>query len=130
MIVADTHSWIYYLSENPALSPLARRRLDAERETSEILVSTISIWEFLLLTERSRLELRQSPQAWLQACDSLPFLRYIPIDAAVVVESRNLPKIHADPADRFILATAKLLNVPVVSKDERFKLYPDISVVW
>ena len=41
-----------------------------------------------------------------------------------------LPDIHADPADRLIVATAQALDCTLISKDRRLRRYPDVEVIW
>ena len=50
-------------------------------------------------------------------------LTAIPLSLPVLVKSTELPPHHKDPADRFIIATALIRGVPVVTTDRRYKDY-------
>jgi PIN domain nuclease of toxin-antitoxin system len=47
----------------------------------------------------------------------------IDISLEIALKSTTLPRIHKDPADRFIIATAQLYKIPVVTKDKMFNEY-------
>ena len=50
-------------------------------------------------------------------------LTVLPLSPEVMAKSVNLPEIHKDPADRFIIASALLNGLPVVTTDRRFPEY-------
>jgi PIN domain nuclease of toxin-antitoxin system len=48
----------------------------------------------------------------------------------IIVESTRLPgEFHKDPADQLIVATARLLNCPVVTEDAKILNYPHVSTI-
>ena len=55
-------------------------------------------------------------------------LSLIPLSEEVMFKATELPEVHRDPADRFIIATAILSNLPVVTTDRRFRDY-EIQVI-
>ena len=59
-----------------------------------------------------------------------PAMTIVPIDEEIARRSVELPDIHQDPADRFILATAVEMGWPVVSRDNQFPEYDAVTVVW
>lgn len=46
-------------------------------------------------------------------------MREAPITHEIVLESRRIDLPHEDPADRFLSATAKVLDLTLVTADER-----------
>lgn len=130
MIVLDTHAWIWALSSPELLSQNAMRALDAETGHGSIVVSAISVWELWMLVKRGRLELTTDPTAFLRATHQDPRFEIVPIDDAVCRRSVELPDLHADPADRIILATGVETGSPIVSKDSRFSVYRVPPVIW
>ena len=50
-------------------------------------------------------------------------LKVLPVTPEIAIVSTELPEIHKDPADRFIIATAKVGNLKVVTSDGRFPEY-------
>ena len=65
-----------------------------------------------------------SARAWYErALKRFPW-REIPISASVALAAYELPEpFHQDPADRLIVAIARLLDCPVVTVDERILAY-------
>lgn len=111
------------------MSAAAQDAIREERGRRGIRVSSVSVWELLMLVRKGRLELAVSPDAFLRRAERLSYIEYVPIDNQIARAAVELPDVHADPADRLILATAVVLSCPLVSKDRRFADY-DIRIVW
>jgi PIN domain nuclease of toxin-antitoxin system len=47
----------------------------------------------------------------------------LPLDLQLCIAAAHLPGIHKDPADRFIIAAAKLHDPTVVTSGEQFEKY-------
>jgi PIN domain nuclease of toxin-antitoxin system len=55
----------------------------------------------------------------------------LPVDVDIALKSVHLPgQFHKDPADRMIVATARKLAVPLVTKDEKIRAYPHVKTIW
>jgi len=54
----------------------------------------------------------------------------LPIDAATTCRSTELPPIHRDPCDRFLIATAQLAELLLITPDEMIRQYPALNVLW
>jgi len=131
MIVLDTHTWLWWVSNPENLSPPARKIIDNTVENDEILISSISAWEIALLVAKGRLQLTIEVSDWIAKSERLPFVKFIPIDNAIAVKSVSLPKpLHNDPADRIIVATATIVGASLVTKDERILNYPHVKTIW
>jgi PIN domain nuclease of toxin-antitoxin system len=57
-------------------------------------------------------------------------MQIVPVDEDIARRSVELPDIHQDPADRFILATAVEMGWPVISRDTQFSGYDAATVIW
>jgi PIN domain nuclease of toxin-antitoxin system len=80
-------------------------------------VGAISFWEVAMLAARGRIELRQSPESW--RVDWLRAgLEEIALDGALAVAAAELAEFHADPADRFIAATAMARAATLITADQ------------
>jgi PIN domain nuclease of toxin-antitoxin system len=96
---------------------------DAEKE-HRLRLSSISIWEAILLREAGRIEMKGSVQQWLSEARQKFPVHVIPIDERIAVESRFLPgSFHQDPADRFIVATARIHDLCLATHDRRILEY-------
>ena len=52
------------------------------------------------------------------------------MDDAVAIEAYALPgRFHADPADRLLVATARVHGLTLVTADKRILKYPEVRVI-
>lgn len=131
MIVLDTLAWVWWAASPERLSKPARARIDREIEEGAVHVSAISCWEVSLLVRRGRLALSLDVADWIATMETLPFLRFVPIDNRIALRSNSLAgDLHEDPADRLIVATAQTLGAALITKDARLQSYPHVETVW
>jgi PIN domain nuclease of toxin-antitoxin system len=131
MIVLDTHVWLWWISSPEKLAADAARAIHDAAEKNGIVISSISAWEVALLVEKGRLVLSIDVQDWVRKTESLPFVRFVPVDNAIALRSVAMPgAFHADPADRIIAATALVMGLPLVTKDEKIRAYPHLRTIW
>jgi PIN domain nuclease of toxin-antitoxin system len=61
---------------------------------------------------------------WIRQALDRPDFELVGLEPEIAVESCNLPgTFHADPADRFLVATARLKNAVIVTRDQRILKY-------
>jgi PIN domain nuclease of toxin-antitoxin system len=81
-----------------------------------------------LRTVRGRLRLSLPVEEWVEVCESIDALAFVPVDNAISLRSTALPSpLHADPADRIIAVTAVGLHMPLVTKDARLLAYQPVG---
>ncbi len=81
-------------------------------------MSAITLWEIAVLVSKKRIDLHQDPLEWVSATLSLPGMHLVPLEPEIAVASTRLPfEIHADPADRMLVATARHLGATLVTAD-------------
>lgn len=130
MILLDTHAWIWLLADSSMLSSSAEEAIANETGESSLLLSSISVWELFLLVKKGRLQLSVEPAAFLTITHRDRRFAIVSVDEVIARHSVELPEIHADPADRMILATAVELGTAVVSRDSRLADYRVATVIW
>jgi PIN domain nuclease of toxin-antitoxin system len=131
MIVLDTHAWIWFVNDPRQLSAPARRAAEEAMSGRSIYISSISAWEVALLAASGRIELTIDVHDWIAKSEALPFINFVPVDNAIFLRSVFLPgPLHADPADRVIIATALMKGIPVVTKDEKIRKYSKVKSIW
>jgi len=126
-LLLDTHIWLWSLVERNRLSQRVIRELgDAD---NELWLSPISIWELVILHQKGRMTLDQDADAWIAHKLSEVPLREAPVTYEVARETGRLRTPHRDPADRFLLATAKVFELTLVTADERLLKSRDVSLL-
>lgn len=104
MILLDTHVLVWLRSGDSRLGKEAIRKIDLAWQKDQMGVSASSFWELAMLTETGRIELPMHIQIWRRELLKEGLIE-IPIDGEIALRSRELAGFHADPADRFIVAT-------------------------
>jgi PIN domain nuclease of toxin-antitoxin system len=128
VIVLDTHIWVWWVHGDPALPASTRTLIDSSEQTG-IAVSAISCWEVAKLVERGRLTLPCPVLEWLQQALAYPGVRLIELSPRICAESARLPgDFHRDPADQIIVATARILDAPLVTEDGKILEYPHVKL--
>lgn len=131
MIVLDTHVLVWWVAKDPALSKKAKVAIDKEKAGGEIIVSSITAWEIAMLVERGRLFLSMDVESWIATAAAIDAVRFLPVDNEIALKSADLPgDFHKDPADRIIVATARKLAVPLVTRDEKIRAYAHVKTIW
>ena len=127
MILLDTCAIIWMIDDQP----MSGRSQAAIREAAlyaGVLVSPVSAWEVGLLATRVHrpLTFRPSPAAWFAILLSRPGVALTPLDPGAAIEAAFLPgDLPRDPADRLLVATARHLGVPLVTRDQRMLAYAE-----
>jgi PIN domain nuclease of toxin-antitoxin system len=119
------------VSADPTLSKKAKAAIERELVGGEIIISSISAWEIAMLVEREKLVLSMDVSSWLDTISAIEAVRFMPVDVEIATKSVDLPgEFHKDPANRMIVATARKLAVPLVTKDEKIRAYAHVKTIW
>ena len=121
-LLLDTHIWIWSKADPKRLGKRVARELS--NSSNELWLSPVSVWEALVLMQKGRIRV-ENPFAWVQRATEQ--LREAPLTHEIVRTGLGLPLSHADPADRFLAATAKVLNLTLVTADQKLLGLGEIS---
>ena len=114
-LLLDTHIWLWSLREPRRLG--RRTRHELESGDNDLWLSPVSTWEAFLLNARGRIRLHGDLGEWVQRATA--HLQEAPLTHEIVMAAQQLPLSHADPADRFLVATAQVLDLTLVTADVR-----------
>jgi PIN domain nuclease of toxin-antitoxin system len=124
-LLLDTCALLWLASGDKRLSAEARERVGS---ATIAYVSALSGFEIALKWRRRKLTLPASPEEWFSAALEHHALTAVPLVNEDAIRAPLLPDVHRDPCDRFIIACALRLGVPIVTVDPRFSAY-GVSVI-
>jgi PIN domain nuclease of toxin-antitoxin system len=119
-MILDTCGLVWLAMGGGQLSSSA---LSAIASAPVVHVSAITAFEIGLKYAAGQLDLPCDPEKWYQDVLAHHRVDEVPVDGRIALAATKLPRIHKDPCDRMIIATAKLLGLRVVTADERFRDY-------
>ena len=119
-LLLDTCALLWLGMGGGHLGPAAKRRIET---APTLCYSSVSAWELARLAKEQKIELPVPPGEFLSDLTNQYGLVSIPPTDEIMLRAAQLPDLHKDPADRIILATALLRNLPIVTGDTRFPPY-------
>ena len=124
-LLLDTHIFIWLLTGD---SNLKKENLslieDCINNGFRLCLSAISIWEIAMLEKKKRIVLSLPVTKWINKALDKSSAKVIDLSVDIVVDSCNLPgAFHSDPADRLIVATSRVCNIPLVTQDSKILDY-------
>ena len=128
MALLDTCVLIWLTSDQAALSPVAVETIRSR--SGRLFVSAISGFEIALLCAKGRLKLPRRASDWFEDAIERHGLTEIPLTGRLAAEAADLPRLHSDPADRFIVATAMAHRLEIVTPDTHISRYEGIETIW
>lgn len=124
-VLLDTHFWLWFQTGDAARVRFQEREL-VERAANEgrIRLSAISVWEVATLVAKNRLRLNGDLSLWMRTALAMRGLQVVPVTPEIALESVLLPgQFHADPADRIIVATARVHRARLLTRDKAILKY-------
>lgn len=126
-LLLDTHIWLWNSLEPGNITPEVNLAL--ADPGNELYLSPISIWELVVLLEKRRVVLDEEMDRWVAKSKQNLMLSEAAVSWAVAEELRYTILGHRDPADRLLVATAKVYELTLVTADERLLGVPGINVL-
>lgn len=123
MILLDTHV-VPWLGASERLGLRAAQRIAEAQAVGRISISAISFWEEAMLVDKGRMCIGGSVRDFTAAVIALPSISVVAVDANIATDAGSLPSpIHGDPCDRLIIATARVLDRPLLTADDKILTY-------
>lgn len=123
-ILLDTHTWIWLFQGSTELSEDIIVKINQTGSQGKVFISAISVWELSMLVAKGRVTLSKSIHQWVEDSLSQPGVNLSLLTPAIAIESSFLPgEFHGDPADRIIVATARINNLILLTRDRKILQY-------
>lgn len=127
MILLDTHMWYWWVSQSARLSARHRELIESHAANG-LAISAISCWEVAKKHQLGKLELDRSLDAWMSLALAHPGLVVPSLTPEILIESARLPDgFRSNPADEFILATARVQQLDLLTADQKMLGYSHVA---
>lgn len=121
-LLLDTHTVLWWLSDDPALSETARAAIADPENT--VFLSAVVVWEIRIKQSIGKLDL---PDDFGEVLDGQRFAELaVTVDHARTIAV--LPALHRDPFDRMLVAQAMVEHMAIVTRDRSIADY-DVDVI-
>jgi PIN domain nuclease of toxin-antitoxin system len=119
-MILDTCALLWLAHDRSRISRDTLLKID---EAPVVFIAAISAFEIGLKCRSGKLQLPVQPREWIGETIKYHQIDVIGLDLDICITASELPLIHKDPCDRFIIAAALSRNLPVVTADQRFAEY-------
>jgi len=123
----DTHTFLWFLNDDEQLSSQAKKII--QNIEGKKFISIASIWEICIKLNLGKLKINVSLNQLKSEILNNGF-NLLPLDFEHIINLTTLENHHKDPFDRIIISQAISEKLTIISRDNNFKLYQQIKVVW
>lgn len=125
-VLLDTHTFLWFVNDDPQLSPIAKNLLESD---ADVWVSIASLWEIAIKVNIGKLTLPKPFNEFISQQIQSNEIDVLAIAITHVSEISTLPSHHRNPFDRLLIAQSMIEQVPLISVDVIFDRY-GIDRVW
>ena len=127
-VVLDTHIWVWLsLEKKSSFSQKAKKALES---AGQKWLSAISCWELAKLVEIERIGFSIPTLNWIRRSLNEWEINIADLSPEIAVESTMLRGFHKDPADQIIVATSRILGLPLITSDRAIIEFRDVESIW
>ena len=129
--VADTHAVVWYVFNDPRLSPGARQVLEQAMANNDLVgVASISLAEIVYLIDKGRIHGATLTRVVAALGRRRSVLGEVPFTRSIALAMLGVPRAAVpDMPDRIIAATVLHLGVPLISRDPKIRL-SNVHTIW
>lgn len=126
-ILLDTHTFLWFVSDDPRLSPRARELM--QDGDHELLLSIASVWEIAIKVSLGKLPMTVPIETFLPAQLQRNDVQLLPIEMWHALKVAGLPFHHRDPFDRLLISQSIVDELPILGTDTSFDAY-GVQRIW
>jgi PIN domain nuclease of toxin-antitoxin system len=120
-ILLDTHAWLWLMLEPERVGERTRSLVSGG--ANAFVLSIASVWELAIKHAAGRLDLPEPPLRYVQSRTQADGIALLTIRLEHACRAAELPRHHADPFDRLLVAQAELEGLTVLTHDRQVALY-------
>jgi PIN domain nuclease of toxin-antitoxin system len=123
----DTHTWLWAVSAPERLRNSGAELIGDPGNT--VIFSAVSALEIAIKVSLGKLKLPEPASDFVSSrVDSLA-MTVLPVYVTHALRVASLPKHHADPFDRLLVAQCQIERVPLMTADAALGVY-DLDILW
>jgi PIN domain nuclease of toxin-antitoxin system len=125
-VLLDTCAWIWLVDGHSKMGKAScLGAVEAAAREGRLVLAPISIWEVATKAAKGRLTLSMPVGEWIHQGKQQARIADAPMSAEIAIESAALPGggFYGDPADRMVVATARVLGAALVTSDDKIISY-------
>lgn len=126
-VLLDTQTFLLWVSGSDRLTARAAEAISDP--ACRVLVSAATGWEVAIKVAIGKLEIEGPPDAYVPDRIRRHGFEVLPIELAHALRAGGLPRHHADPFDRMLVAQGQVEDIPIVTGDPLLGLY-DVETIW
>ena len=119
-MLLDTCALLWLAHDQRKISTATLEKISS---TPVVCITSITGFEIGLKYSAGKLRLPMPPHDWLFGIVQHHQIDILDLTLDIAMKATQLPAIHRDPCDRFIIATAIVHGLPIVTADQRFAAY-------
>ncbi|RXD01951.1 PIN domain-containing protein [Sphingomonas sp. UV9] len=123
-VLLDTHTLYWLVSGEEPLTEDTLVAIGESQEAGALFVSPITAWELSVASKKTRIAGRphlgdDPPDQWFRDAVSVTEAKLVPIQQRISLEAARVVTHtgHKDPGDCFLIASARIKKVPLVTRD-------------
>jgi PIN domain nuclease of toxin-antitoxin system len=130
-VVADSHAVLWYTQSSGRLSERAATALTEAEATDGVIVSVVILLDLWYVTQSTKALTEADVSEVRATIVTSPAFVLQPVDLAIIDTTTAIPRdVLADPWDRFIVATTKVLGIALVTKDAAIRDSKLVPTIW
>jgi PIN domain nuclease of toxin-antitoxin system len=130
-LVADSHAVLWYTQASGRLSERAATALTEAEATDGVIVSVVSLLDLWYVTQTTKALTEAEVSEVRATIVTTPAFILQPVDLAIIDATTAISRdLLSDPWDRFIVATAKVLGIALVTKDAAIRDSKLVPTIW
>ena len=117
-LLLDTHVWVWLVRGEDRIPKDILELVLMAAGAGSMFLSVMSIWELSLLEAKGRISLNAPCLTWVRTALDRSGALAVPLTSEIAVSCHRLPgQIHSDPIDRILVATARIEDLTLVTRD-------------
>jgi PIN domain nuclease of toxin-antitoxin system len=126
-LLLDTHAFLWFVQGDLLLSAAASDAI--ENTDNPVFISPATLWELAIKVQLGKYVLKQPFTDFIDSSLKLYQFQLLAITPEHAAQLATLPRVHADPFDRMLIAQAMVDDLTLVSKDTAIQHDP-VRWLW